>query len=189
MASPGDRAVLNSIFNPLLPTGECVYDEDIPETLRDAPDDDEGSPLAWQKARQLEIEGVKAAESGDVPKAIDIFTEAISWAPSRPSGYNNRAQAYRLNSDIEAALSDLNNAVNLSNGRGKAACQAYCQRALIYQYQDRAEEALQDFKMAAELGNNFAKAMVVQMNPYAALCNRMLGEVFDKLRKGDDVTQ
>lgn len=34
MSSAGDRAILNSIFNPLLPVGECVYEENIPEELR-----------------------------------------------------------------------------------------------------------------------------------------------------------
>lgn len=34
MSSAGDRAILNSIFNPLLPVGECVYSEDIPRDLR-----------------------------------------------------------------------------------------------------------------------------------------------------------
>lgn len=34
MSSAGDRAILNSIFNPLLPVGEMVYDENIPEELR-----------------------------------------------------------------------------------------------------------------------------------------------------------
>lgn len=34
MASAGDRAILNSIFNPLLPVGECVFEEDIPKELK-----------------------------------------------------------------------------------------------------------------------------------------------------------
>lgn len=49
-----------------------------------------------EEAKSLELEGVKAAESGDLDKAIGIFTSAISIAPKWASGYNNRAQAYRL---------------------------------------------------------------------------------------------
>jgi hypothetical protein len=45
--------------------------------------------------------------------------------------------------------------------------------------------ALEDFKAAAHLGNDFAKQMLVALNPYAALCNQMLGEVMAKLRSGE----
>ena len=45
--------------------------------------------------------------------------------------------------------------------------------------------ALEDFKIAASLGNDFAKQMVVQLNPYAALCNQMLSEVIGKIRRGE----
>ena len=45
--------------------------------------------------------------------------------------------------------------------------------------------ALDDFKIGANLGNQFAKQMVVQMNPYAALCNQMLSEVIGKIRSGE----
>ena len=44
--------------------------------------------------------------------------------------------------------------------------------------------ALEDFRAAAGLGSKFAKQMVVAMNPYAALCNQMLGEVMSKLHTG-----
>ena len=47
------------------------------------------------------------------------------------------------------------------------------------------EGALDDFKIAANLGNEFAKQMVVQLNPYAALCNQMLSEVIGKIRRGE----
>jgi hypothetical protein len=36
------------------------------------------------------------------------------------------------------------------------------------------EAALEDFKAAAALGSGFAKSMLVEMNPYAAMCNAML---------------
>ncbi|XP_013791401.1 tetratricopeptide repeat protein 36-like, partial [Limulus polyphemus] len=81
------------------------------------------------------------------------------------------------------AISDLNNAINLSEGKGKAACQAYCQRALIHCLHKDDERALEDFKIAAALGSEFAKAQVVRMNPYAALCNQMLSKVIDNLQR------
>jgi hypothetical protein len=48
------------------------------------------------KVKQLELDGVEAAEKGDVAKAEQLFTEVIELMPQRASGYNNRAQARRL---------------------------------------------------------------------------------------------
>jgi len=39
---------------------------------------------------------VKAAEAGDIMLALDYFNKAIEQESGRPSGYNNRAQAFRL---------------------------------------------------------------------------------------------
>jgi hypothetical protein len=36
------------------------------------------------------------------------------------------------------------------------------------------DAALEDFKAAAGLGSGYAKSMLVEMNPYAAMCNAML---------------
>ena len=52
-------------------------------------------------AKHLETEGVQAAETGDVHKALDLFNQAINVLPSRASGYNNRAQALRLKGDVQ----------------------------------------------------------------------------------------
>jgi len=65
------------------------------------------------------------------------------------------------------------------------ACQAHCQRGLIHLKEGRSEDAKYDFETAAKLGSQFAKAQLVQMNPYAALCNKMLRGVFDRLQKGE----
>lgn len=81
-------------------------------------------------------------------------------------------------------MTDLNNAVNLTRGIGRVACQALCQRGLIHHLEGRTNSALQDFHSAAKLGSNFAKTMLIQLNPYAALCNQMLAEVMRKLQNG-----
>lgn len=44
------------------------------------------------------------------------------------------------------------------------------------------EKALEDFSKATELGSAFAKTMAVQMNPYAAMCNKMLAQAIQKLK-------
>lgn len=66
----------------------------------------------------------------------------------------------------------------------RAAKQAYCQRGLIYKRNGSDEEAMSDFKTAAEMGSGFAKSVLVQLNPYAAMCNKMLKDVFTKLEEG-----
>lgn len=48
-------------------------------------------------------------------------------------------------------------------------------------------EARADFEKAAALGSEFARQQAVILNPYAALCNKMLTEVINKLRNPDQV--
>jgi tetratricopeptide (TPR) repeat protein len=177
MSSEHDRAVLNCIFNPLLPTGEFECDELSPD-LQD--NEDEITNAA--AAKSLEVEGVKAAESGDLDTAIGLFTRAINIAPKWASGYNNRAQAYRLKGDTAAAVADLNEAISLSAGRGRSACQAFCQRGIMNRKEGHDDLARLDFEVAAKLGSHFAKIQLVELNPYAALCNQMLHDVMGKLQ-------
>jgi hypothetical protein len=42
-----------------------------------------------------------------------------------------------------------------------------------------------DFERAAAGGCVFAKNQLIALNPYAAMCNKMLGGVFDRLRRGE----
>lgn len=186
MATENDKAVLEAVFNPLFSElGFSTEAEDDQARSADAGQDD-GTP---NQVKTLEVEGVEAAENGDIDRAIDIFGEVIRLAPNRASGYNNRAQALRIKGDVDRALEDLNNAINLGQGNKHAAAQALCQRGLIYRLREQDQEAQADFKEAAKLGSQFAKNQLVQMNPYAALCNRMLGQMFAKLRQGEDDTR
>ena len=84
--------------------------------------------------------------------------------------------------DIPRALEDLNKAIDLGKDHGAAAAQAYTQRGLIHRLNGDEEKAQADFAKAAALGSAFAKSMVVQMNPYAAMCNKMLAEAINKLK-------
>lgn len=49
--------------------------------------------------KQLELQGVSAAETGDIQTALQYFDQAIQLLPQRPSAYNNRAQTRRLHGD------------------------------------------------------------------------------------------
>ncbi|KAM6238296.1 tetratricopeptide repeat protein 36 [Porphyrio hochstetteri] len=180
MATANDRAVLQTIFNPSTPFGDIPgLDEE------DDAADEEGAafvPELLEQVRDLELQGVSAAESGDVSTALERFGEAIRLLPEHASGYNNRAQALRLQGDVTGALRDLETAIRLSRGCGRAACQSFVQRGLIQRLQGREEEARRDFERAARLGSAFARRQLVLMNPYSALCNQMLCEMLGRLR-------
>ncbi|XP_040472189.1 tetratricopeptide repeat protein 36 [Falco naumanni] len=181
MATANDRAVLHTIFNPSTPFGDIPgLDEEEEE---DAQDEGEGfAQELLEQVRDLELQGVSAAESGDVSMALERFSEAIHLLPERASGYNNRAQALRLRGDVAGALRDLDTAIRLSRGRGRAACQSFVQRGLIRQLHAQDEDARQDFERAARLGSTFARRQLVLLNPYSALCNQMLCEMLGRLR-------
>ncbi|XP_064896206.1 tetratricopeptide repeat protein 36 isoform X1 [Columba livia] len=140
------------------------------------------APALLEQVRDLELQGVSAAESGDVSVALERFGEAIRLLPERASGYNNRAQALRLCGDVTGALRDLDTAIRLSRGRGRAACQSFVQRGLIHRLQGRQEDARRDWEQAARLGSPFARRQLVLLNPYSALCNQMLGQMLGRLR-------
>lgn len=82
----------------------------------------------------------------------------------------------------EGALEDLDRAISLSGGRGRTACQGLVQRGLLRRLAGQDDEAREDFEKAAGLGSEFARQQAVALNPYAALCNKMLSEVINKLR-------
>ncbi|XP_056622883.1 tetratricopeptide repeat protein 36 [Triplophysa dalaica] len=179
MASANDRAVLQAIFNPTSPFGDvpALNQED---KLTD--DDTVFDPELLKQVKDLELQGVSVAESGDLPVALQHFNQAITVLPQRASAYNNRAQTKRLQGDTIGAVEDLEKAISLSRGTGRTACQALVQRGLLLRLAGRNEEARVDFEKAAALGSEFARQQAVILNPYAALCNRMLSEVINKIR-------
>lgn len=58
---------------------------------------------------------------------------------------------------------------------------------MLYLNQGNEEEAYKCFQISASHGNSFAKQQVVCLNPYAALCNKMLNDMFKSLREGESV--
>ncbi|KAK3599119.1 hypothetical protein CHS0354_016382 [Potamilus streckersoni] len=179
-----DKAVLDRIFNPSLPYGDVVEEVNQQEEVHE--------PVAtneMKEAKRLEIAGIQEAEKGEILNSLELFGQAIQIAPNFASAYNNRAQALRLNGDVEGAMHNLNKAIELSDGRGTVACQAYTQRALIRRLEGNDDEAKQDLTRAANLGGHFAKQLLVSMNPYAALCNQMLAEVIIKLRSAESTEE
>jgi len=196
MSTENDRLVLNSILNPNLPLGEGVFD---PAADLQPSDDDnfhgvvDSTESVPEEVKQLENFGLEAAEKGEVEVAVQAFTKAIDLHPDIASCYNNRAQALRMIGNTDAALEDVEKAIRLSGGVGKVAASALCQRALLQRKEGHDDAALSDFSAAAKLGSGFAQSMLVEMNPYAAMCNAMLRNVFTAManpvhdeQRGDD---
>merc|ERR1712226_340935 len=124
MTTRGDREVLNSILNPNLPLGEAVYD---PEEQVEEVNVEEDS----KEILDAEKEAVQAAEKGDLSSALTLFDKLVELNPERPSSYNNRAQALRMVGRPDSALKDLDTAIQLSKGKGKAGSNALCQRGVL----------------------------------------------------------
>ncbi|KAM6159059.1 tetratricopeptide repeat protein 36 [Rhynchocyon petersi] len=182
MGTPNDQAVLQAIFNPHTPFGD-VAGLDLGEEAEEEVDEDSIFPQEQlQQTKALELQGVMAAEAGDFSTALEKFGQAICLLPERASAYNNRAQARRLQGDVAGALEDLERAVQLSGGRGRAGRQGFVQRGLLARLQGRDDDARRDFELAARLGSPFARRQLVLLNPYAALCNRMLADMMGQLR-------
>ncbi|KPJ21429.1 Tetratricopeptide repeat protein 36-like [Papilio machaon] len=75
-------------------------------------------------------------------------------------------------------MSDLDRALLLTEGRRcRVRAFALCQRGLMLRKRGAEDEARAAFTEAATIGSSFAKKQVVEMNPYAALCNQMLSQV------------
>lgn len=174
--SEHDKAVLTCVFNPNLPIEEAEIDINV-----EPKDNEECTPDVLQTTK-MEIEAIQNAERGNLQEALDILNKAVEIAPKRPSLYNNRANVFQYLRKFEDASNDLTTAIELCTERHqKTLCQAYTQRGVLHRRANRTELARADFEKAAQLGSKFAKTQMIELNPYAALCNQMLRQVMDKL--------
>ena len=169
--SESDEMVLNALFNPEAPLSGSLPPQE-PEGgggtvgVADSPE--------LVSAKALELQAVRAGEEGKLESALGLINTAIETAPDYPSLYNNRAQLLRMLGRTQDAMTDLNTAIELSGGVGNSAVMAFTQRGLLLKVEGKDELAWSDLKRAADLGGAFAKSILVQINPMAALCNRML---------------
>ncbi|KAK9888337.1 hypothetical protein WA026_000592 [Henosepilachna vigintioctopunctata] len=172
--SSKDRAILNCVFNPHLP---------LDDAFNEKPDlqDEEESTEEILNAKKLEMEAVILAENAQCDEAIIKLNEAIAIAPNKASLYNNRAHTLQFQGKYEEALEDVNKSLELAKDSKllKTLCQAHVQRGVLYRRKDDKENARKDFQIAAEMGDVFAKTQMVELNPYAALCNEMLRRVME----------
>ncbi|XP_070159867.1 tetratricopeptide repeat protein 36-like isoform X2 [Polyergus mexicanus] len=172
--SEGDRAILNTIFDPLQSLGLSDFSQQVETT--DNSEEDHLEPHISEIVKKAII----CAEAKNFDESFRLFDEALKQAPESPSILNDKAQALRLANRDEEALKHLHLAVQLSQGKGRAGTQALCQRGALYRWMGQNDEAKKDFVRAAKAGSNFAKSQLVALNPYAAMCNAMLREITSK---------
>ncbi|KAJ0176817.1 hypothetical protein K1T71_007996 [Dendrolimus kikuchii] len=171
--SERDKAVLRSIFDPTATIAEVADDGDT-----FAEDNDEPSTPEGTESAKLCAQGVKLAEEGNLEEALQILTKGVEIAPERAAAYNDRAQLLRLMQKDADAMKDIDRALQLTEGKlGRARALALCQRGVLLRKQGKDDDARTVFTEAAKLGSSFAKKQVVELNPYAALCNQMLSQV------------
>lgn len=81
------------------------------------------------------------------------------------------------------AVEDLTKAIELSKDTHLLTkCRAYCQRGIIKRKLNDNESARDDFNEAAKLGSKFARQQLVDINPYAQLCNQMVKQLIGDLK-------
>ncbi|KAJ3646193.1 hypothetical protein Zmor_023790 [Zophobas morio] len=170
--SEHDAAVLNSVLYPNLP---------LPDTAQKLEDVEDNTPEV-QQTKKMEAEAVQMAENGKFEEALELLNKAVDTAPKRASVYNNRAHVYQFQKRFSEALDDLTKAIELAqNNQKRTLSQALCQRGILHRRASRFDLAREDFETAAQMGSQFAKSQLVEMNPYAALCNQMLRKVMEDL--------
>ncbi|KAI9298234.1 hypothetical protein K502DRAFT_311779 [Neoconidiobolus thromboides FSU 785] len=148
-------------------------------------------PGLLSQLQSLEKEGIKKAEEGNngLAESVELFTKVIEMCPDYASGYNNRAQAYRMLNEIEKSVSDLDLAIEkgLLIQDKITLKQAYTQRGLHYKVLAKTEEeetaALKDIELGAKYGNELAKKIAVQENPYAKMCAAMVKEMLTNAKQ------
>ena len=134
---------------------------------------------------------------------MTTVSETADVLHNQKTSFNSSTKQCRIQW-FAGAMEDLNKALELSKRRGKTACLAFTQRGCILRKLGKDDDARADFEAAAQLGSPFAKIQVdiyasftyfstlvilmpscvsqaVQLNPYAALCNKMLHDVIEKL--------
>lgn len=76
------------------------------------------------------------------------------------------------------ALVDLTESIDLSGETHPLTkCRALCQRGSIKRKLNDLEGAREDFNESAKLGSKFARQQLVELNPYAQLCNQMVSKL------------
>merc|ERR1712137_1224788 len=98
-------------------------------------------------ALEAKEKGNEAFQSGDFPKAIALYTEAIERDPTNAPFYSNRAAAYMKVADFGYAYKDCEKCIELDPTFVKA----YKRKALIHNYNKDFHKAIDCYNKCLEL--------------------------------------
>jgi tetratricopeptide (TPR) repeat protein len=171
MLSSRDLAVLDVIFTS---KGEYSFDQ-----IKSSVDDRVEDRVEYDdESRKREQIGVESAESGDLNKALEIFSSLISDNPNYSSARNNRAQVLRLMGRDDEALKDLDYCLSLKPSRSISR-QVYTQKSIIYKKRKDFKASDEALVKAAQCGSAEAKCIVKEKNPFAKMCNQAYFQAVD----------
>lgn len=84
---------------------------------------------------------------------------------------------------LSVALADLSRSIFLSKDSHQLTkCRAFCQRGIIKRKLNDLEGAHDDFNQSAKLGSKFARQQLIDLNPYAQLCNQMVTKLLADMK-------
>uniref|UniRef100_A0A183C2X6 TPR_REGION domain-containing protein n=1 Tax=Globodera pallida TaxID=36090 RepID=A0A183C2X6_GLOPA len=178
MSSKRDKNVVNLILNPTLPFG-IEQREEANECKSD--DEEKCSKLPnYRQSEALSLEGVNLAEKGNFENAMEKFDEAIKVRVFLKNlglhlnkiGLSRKCVALQQQSPIVS--------VAFQNSRSSSRSR---ESFGIVWGKGPNRGPIVDFEQAAKLGSKFAKNQLIAMNPYAAMCNKMLSEMMSKFRR------
>ncbi|MGD9333489.1 MAG: tetratricopeptide repeat protein [Desulfobacterales bacterium] len=106
--------------------------------------------LVPNKADAYRMLGMAYLKIGNYEKAIINFDKAINFAPEMSSAFGYRAEAFRLNFQMNEAIEDANRAIALENDL-QILSDIYRTRAKAYQELGEELSATADFKKAADI--------------------------------------
>ena len=138
--------------------------------------------LLLERIAELDQKALALCDSKDYDGALRLFDEIVLLRPTHAPVYNNRALVHQLKGNNDAALVDLELAIQY--GKDHAVRQrSFTQKGFILLHQDaESKEARDSFAMAAKYGSTLAKQTLVSLNPYAKLCGAMVCEMMRQYR-------
>lgn len=97
-------------------------------------------------------QGSNFCDQGELDKAIDCYTRAISLNPNYANAYNNRGLTYYKQGNLEEAIKDFKKAIELNSK------EAHNNLGMLYYKQGNSGEALKYLSKVIELDPTYATA-------------------------------
>ncbi|KAJ3104101.1 Serine/threonine-protein phosphatase 5 [Phlyctochytrium planicorne] len=108
------------------------------------------------KSEEMKAEANKMFAQRNYERAIELYTQAISYDPKNPALYSNRAFAYIKSEFYGAAITDAETAIGLDPRFVKA----YYRRAVGHMALGKLKDAVKDFRAVVKVAPNDADAKV-----------------------------